>query len=337
VPTVRRELLADTRGEVVVAGRLGWLLDEFDETGGLDGAKVNRLLARSNPPFGMLGVVKAAKLYSGLEVETTLDPNAQPFLYDHQLEDTPLLPGVMGLETFAQLASLVAPDFSVGAIEQVQFESPFKFYRHQPRTLHLNAVVTPAGDDLIAHATLRSITPAPKPDLPVRERVHFTANVRLTANPIDPHPIEFTPPSEVELPIGCDQIYRIFFHGPAYRVIERAGVQDDRAVGLFALDLPPNAVPNDGISIMSPRLMELCFQTVGVWKIAVQKQMALPLSMERITTYRQAKAARGRLYARVTTRDGLAFDAQVIDEAGNVYVDLQGYGTVALPGEVSFT
>jgi hypothetical protein len=33
----------------------------------------------------------------------------------------------------------------------------------------------------------------------------------------------------------------------------------------------------------------------------------------------------------------MTFDAQVIDEAGNVYVDLQGYGTVTLPGEVSFT
>ncbi|MFN8450559.1 MAG: SDR family NAD(P)-dependent oxidoreductase [Anaerolineae bacterium] len=56
-----------------------------------------------------IGAVKAAKLYGGLEVETTLDLNAQPFLYDHQIEGTPVLPGVMGTEAFAELASTLAP------------------------------------------------------------------------------------------------------------------------------------------------------------------------------------------------------------------------------------
>jgi hypothetical protein len=31
---------------------------------------------------------------------------------------------------------------------------------------------------------------------------------------------------------------------------------------------------------------------------------------------------------------GAAFDAQVVDEAGNVYVGLKGYRTVQLPGSV---
>jgi hypothetical protein len=38
-------------------------------------------------------VVKAARLHGGLEIETTLDPSAQPFLFDHQVEGVPLLPG----------------------------------------------------------------------------------------------------------------------------------------------------------------------------------------------------------------------------------------------------
>jgi hypothetical protein len=46
--------------------------------------------------------------------------------------------------------------------------------------------------------------------------------------------------------------------------------------------------------------------------------------------------AQGRLYAIVMTTDGEAFDAQVIDEAGNVYIDLKEYRTIALPGAVNF-
>ncbi len=337
VPTIRRELTrGGTRGEIVVAGRLGLMLNEFDETGGLDVGKVNRMIARSDPPFGMIGVVKAAKVYSGLEIETTLDPHAQPFLFDHQMEGLPLLPGVMGTEAFAQAASLVAPGYTVVALEREQFESPFKFYRMQPRTLYLSAVVTPDGNDLIAHTTLRSIMPAPRSDLPPQEKIHFTADVRLSPNPIEPRAIEFTPPSVDDLGIGCEQIYRIFFHGPAYRVIDRARVKDNGAIGLLPAELPPNASPANAVSIMSPRLIEACFQLAGVWKIATQQQMALPLSIGSVTSYRQWEEAQGRLYAAVTTPDGEAFDAHVIDEAGNVYVELKGYRTVALPGEVNF-
>jgi hypothetical protein len=337
VPTIRRELTAgSTRGEIVVAGGLGLMLNEFDETGGLDAAKVNRWLARSDPPFGMIGVVKAAKLYGGLEIETTLDPNAQPFLFDHRLEGLPLLPGAMGTEAFAQVASLVAPGYTIAAIEREKFESPFKFYRMQPRTLYLSAVVTPDGDDLVAHTTLRSITPALKSDLLPQEKVHFTAQVRLTPNPIEPRAIEFTPPAAADLAIGSDQIYRLFFHGPAYKVIERARVEGDRAIGLMPADLPPNASPANALSIMSPRLIEACFQTAAVWKIAMLKQMALPSSIDSITTYQQMEEAQGRLYAVAITKDGETFDAQVVDERGNVYVDVRGYRMVTLPGEVNF-
>jgi 3-hydroxymyristoyl/3-hydroxydecanoyl-(acyl carrier protein) dehydratase len=85
------------------------MVAEWDETGGLDLAKANAWLAARQPQLLMLGQVKAAKLYGGLEVETTLDPKQQPFLYDHAMDGTPLLPGVMGTEAFGQLALALGP------------------------------------------------------------------------------------------------------------------------------------------------------------------------------------------------------------------------------------
>ena len=98
----------------------------------------------------MLGHIKAAKLYGGLEVETTLDPNEQPFLYDHAMDGTPLLPGVMGTEAFGQLALALAPGYRVAAVYDEEFHAPFKFYRMESQTLHLNAIATPQGDGLIS-------------------------------------------------------------------------------------------------------------------------------------------------------------------------------------------
>jgi malonyl CoA-acyl carrier protein transacylase len=344
IPTIRRELTAGaTRGEIVVGQRLGVLTEEFDPDGGLDTTKVAQALAERDHPCLMVGKVVAARLYGGLEVETSLDPQAQPFLYDHQIDGIPVLPGVMGTEAFAEIVSLLTPGYRVAAIQNEQFHSPFKFYRNQPRTLYLTATISPAsGGELIAHTALRSVTEAPRPGLPAREDLHFTAEVRLTHD-MASAPIRADLPSPLMgeglgvRVIDKPDIYRVYFHGPAYQVLERAQVDGDRAIGLMAEGLPPNTTPDGVESLVAPRLVELCFQTAGLWEMAKQGVMALPLAIGSVTAYRQPEAAAGRrLYALVNAIDsGAAFDAQVVDEAGDVYVDLRGYRTVQLPGNVN--
>ena len=122
-------------------------------------------------------------------------------------------------------------------------------------------------------------------------------------------------------------------------MLERAGVQGNTAIGLMADKLPPNTSPAEVASVMAPRLIELCFQTAGVWDIQTTGTMALPLGIANVTAYRQPNEADGRrLYALVEASDGgAAFDARVVDEAGRVYVDLKGYRTVDLPGSVSLS
>jgi len=52
-----------------------------------------------------------------------------------------------------------------------------------------------------------------------------------------------------------------------------------------------------------------------------------------VIAYRQPEEAEGRrLYCIATTSDGGEhFDATVVDEAGNVFVTLEGYRTVGRP------
>ena len=339
IPTVRRELVAGSyRGEIVVGGRLGILADEWDETGGLDTAKANEWLATQHPPLHMVGKIKAARLYGGLQVETTLDPKEQPFLYDHAMDGTPLLPGVMGTEAFGQLATALAPGYRVAAVSDETFHAPFKFYRMESQTLHLSAIATSLGDEnsLIVQASLRSVRDLGKPGLPPQEKLHFSAKVLLVRDVAHPV-VDFTPPASETLPIPAEAIYRVYFHGPAYQVLERADVQGDTAIGLMTADLPPNTTPADAASIMAPRLIELCFQTAGVWDIRTTGTMALPLGLESVSVYKQPAEANGsRLYALVTALDGgKAYQALVVDESGAVYVDLKGYRTVELPGNVT--
>ncbi len=337
VPTVRRELVAGGfSGEVLVAGELGVMVEEIDEDGGLDLTKANDWLAEQLSDLSMIGGITGAPLYRGVELQTALDPTLQPFLFDHIPDaDTPWLPGVMAIESMAEAAVVLVPGFHVAAVTNVEMLGAFKFFRNETRSLYLDAFVTPRSDGMLkAQITLRSITPPAREGLPTRAQDHFRACVLLSPASVSAADVEFTPPDDDGLPAGAQEIYKIFFHGPAYQVIDRAGVTENKAIGRMSTQLPPNSEPSGAHLLMAPRLVELCFQTAAHWSVVSKEAMAFPLGLSSLTVYHQEEEASGsRLFATVITLDdGGSFDGQVVDETGRVFVDLQGYRTVSRPG-----
>ena len=347
IPAVRRELLSGFRGEAVIAGRLGFLMEEIAPDGGLDLEKMSLALAERQPPLLMVGKVKAYHLYGGAEVETTLDPCEQPFLHDHAMDGTPLLPGVMGAETFAELAGLLAPGYQVTGIENINFAHPFKFYRMQPQTLYLSMTVHPGeAGDLVAHGVMKSRRELPAPggaaELQMQEKTHFTADVRLSRSRPKPPEVDFTLPCGDWTAVDAPQIYDVYFHGPAYQVLERVQVCDDAALGLLKAGLPGDTTPEGAAVQIAPRLVELCFQTAGILEIVLENRLALPAAVRSVTCYIDLEGAMAeekagnRLYALVhRSGTGQAFDADVVDGAGKVYLALRGYQTVPLPETVT--
>ena len=116
------------------------LTEEFDPTGGLDLAKVPARLATeatestekaqistssensvpSVAGYPMLGTVLAAKLYGGLEVETELDPQVQPFLLTVARTAEDELPDirVIALNAFSMLANAAEAQQARALIER---------------------------------------------------------------------------------------------------------------------------------------------------------------------------------------------------------------------------
>jgi acyl transferase domain-containing protein/acyl carrier protein/NAD(P)-dependent dehydrogenase (short-subunit alcohol dehydrogenase family) len=335
IPLIRRELTAGaTRGEIVIAQRLGVLLSEFDATGGLDTNALELTGEKRLPAHGpMIGKITALGVHSGLTVETTLDPKIQPFLYDHQIDHTPVLPGVMGIEAFAEAALCILPGWHVEAIEDVNFLAPFKFYRNEPRTLTIEAAFHPQGEALLADCRLTGHRQLPNQTEP-QVTTHFTAHVRLTQQ----RPAAVTAPA-LDKPEGAviqaPEIYRAYFHGPAYQVLDKAWWDGDCIFGEMAEGLPNNHHPYELPTLMAPRLIELCFQTAGLWEMGVQGRMGLPRHIDLVRLCHAPDRPEGRLYALVTPDPAQgSFDAEVMDTAGNHYVHLHGYSTVAIPNAV---
>jgi hypothetical protein len=334
VPTVRRELLCGaSRGEVLVAGRLGAWLEERDETGGLDPQKAAEALASLRPRFPMIGAVVAAPAHGGLRIETALDPQAEPFLYDHAPDPgQPWLPGVMAIETLAEAALLLAPGYRVAAVEDVTMSGAFKFFRNEPRTLHVDVLLRPGSrGELLADTVLRSVTQPVKAGLPAQTKEHFSARVRLTCEAEAGDGVHPSP-ERGQLPVGADEIYAAFFHGPAYRVVEAARVDADGALALMANGLPPNASLTNAETLMAPRLVELCFQAAALWSLKTRGAVAFPAGLKSLKVYRQEPGPDGpRLWCRMRAVGDDAFDGEVLDENGTLYVDLTGFRTVARP------
>ncbi|HZQ67271.1 MAG TPA: SDR family NAD(P)-dependent oxidoreductase [Terriglobales bacterium] len=331
VPLIRRELTTGgTRGEIVVGQRLGSMLAELDDTGGLETAP---LQSSSDPHLGpMLGKVTGIGLQQGVSVETALDPAVQPFLRDHKIDGTPVLPGVMGVEAFAEAARTMLPDWHLTAMEDVNFLAPVKFYRGESRTLTIKSLFHDEGDAVSADCELIGARTLPNQAEPQLTR-HFEGRVRLERAPQVASTVSFKTPSGAV--VEASLIYKLYFHGPAYQVLERTWWDGERVVGLFNHALPVNHQPAERPLAACPRLIELCFQTAGMWEMGVQGRMGLPQHIDRVSFFGTPDPGAGPLYAVVMPHPNSGtFDAEVVDTAGRKYLQLTGYRTVTLADSV---
>jgi NAD(P)-dependent dehydrogenase (short-subunit alcohol dehydrogenase family) len=333
IPMVRRELTMGSGGEVVVAGQLGTMMEEFDASGGLESG-ADRAIARVLADRGvMTGRICSMGVFGGLTIETDLDPARQPFLHDHQISGTPVLPGVMGIEGLAEAARLLFPERVIALIEDVRFLVPFKFYRGQPRTLQLRASFHTEDSNIVAECRLlgsRLLHGQDKPEV----TTHFMARIRLSEELPGVEGKSLAPLPQSSRRVESGDIYRLYFHGPAYRVVESSWRQGQELVGSFASDLPANHFPEGLPLLVRPRLIELCFQTAGLWELATKSKMGLPYGIDRLRVVCPAAGDSSKLYSLVVPNPDGTFDARVVDDGGKLHVEMSGYRTMELQDPV---
>lgn len=337
---VRRELVGGKQGgEVLLAGSLGLLQQPRDALGGLDLEKANDVLAANKTGHTLLTHAVGLTLQEGVVLEAELDPNQQPFLYDHVLNGIPLLPGVMGIEGLSSAARHVAAalasekgSFRVERIEDVNFLAALKFYRKQNRRITWKADVTREGESLVAHVRLESALT--RYGCEPEQMVHFTGTVYLRAEDEPEQVCESTPPNwNGTRMLGADDIYKVYFHGPAFQVLE--GVKKDGEVIFGKLrENQPAITATEHVLISAPILVELCMQTAGVWEIGTTGTLALPKSIGKLCLY-QVEQNGSALYAEVRSENGADgrphYHASVKDQNGRVYIEVEDYQTEPLP------
>ena len=243
-------IAAGITGEIVVAGSLG---DFFP--------------APSHP---LLDRVE----YEGDQVRGyhELSLTRDPWVVDHSIEGTPVLPGVIGLELMAAVGMLVHPTLTFVGARNVRFNAPVKV--HGDRVSDLIIEAEPANRPGEARARLISVRKLRTGR--VRRTEHFSATL-LFGDLIEKEalPSAFLPDEVIEKP----GIYQRFFHGPIFQVLNGVfGVSIDGLIAEATVD--PGKIESDLVS--GPLTLEAAFQAAGLHRMIVAHEMGLPMEIEEV-------------------------------------------------------
>ncbi len=333
-PVVGDMLLAGIQGEVVVAGELGMMTRNPYKNHAVDIKRADRSLREGRSEHTMFSQLSAFNPFEeGMTFEANLDPAQLRWLQDHSIQGIPVLPGVAGIEGFRRAAKHIANRLSstdgklnVDKVEDIHFLAPFKFYGGKSRTStwYINTFRSERGIEI--DARLLSFNPRiPGED---KSTVHFTGRVILKEGKSE-RARKQALPERVNETLDADEIYRLFFHGPAFQILNGAGANEDGVVASLNTDLL-HELAEENKYLITPMLIESCFQAVGLYEAGLSGRIALPASVGTVTVYEHTINGLP-LYSEITphdTGDEVGYSARVIDAEGNLYVEIDDYRTV---------
>jgi NAD(P)-dependent dehydrogenase (short-subunit alcohol dehydrogenase family) len=285
-------LLGGRSGEWVMAGRLGRRAE--------------------GAPFAL----EPALDVPGVEVvwRGTLVLDELAFLSDHRATQAGLLPGVVGIELMGAAALALGPEIEARVLEDVAFETPLKVPPNRPVAVEVRAG-RPEGEAGRILAAIRT-----------EGGLHHRAVIRVGGTPTDEPAPELA--DETTLGEGPDaaRLYKTFFHGPSFQVLEATRVGG----GYLVARSVPLREPL-GRSLAEParwRAMarEVAFQAAGAFLVVAEKRLALPVAVERLTRHADpTPGERVRAIARRrATGEDLRFDVWLTDERGRPLETLIG-------------
>ena len=249
--------------EIILSGSLGKM--DYD----------NQLLFTPNfsasAATGLHFVPKVEDLIKGESLaaskEFTLE--SDPYLLDHSINGTPYVPGVMGLETFAEAASLVSGTETT-ALRNVRFAVPIKLLRNRPLEIKINAR---AGGEM----RLESDFISPKGLRLGQTRTHFRASAAagLAGGWGDTLKPELHKGKKYK--VDAKTIYKTYFHGPSFQVLDGIlALEKNSVLAVFKRPLAPLWKTTRHQLVFHPMVFEAMFQACGWRDIHFDRTMALP-------------------------------------------------------------
>ena len=333
------EIISDNV-EVVVAGKLGPFAE--DAFGASQHEPPMQTALRSSVKWaGQHVVIEDQKPGQYLQAKVMLDP-AHPLLAHHRIDRACVLPGVGGLEIMTAAASELDRDNRPYVVEALEFVRPIKLFKNEKLEIELEVTrVDTAQDEPMLHAQICSWVTDKQGNKVGERRVHHRARLRKASSP---PPRKDTVSSTLPrngIFIHHSDIYKVFFHGPAFRFLDHVFLDEAASQATFGF---MNTAQQDSMfQTHGPAALESCFQACAAYAIETQGVMALPVGVERLDILSPAGSpAVGRLTFKgvaedpATGRRRFLFDAAVVDERNQLIIEAAGISMIEIPGDARF-
>lgn len=302
----------DARNEVVVAGKLGFML-------GNDSGKAKSGPSISKKDFPMIS--SAEESGNVVKASRTLTHEGDLYMKDHQIMGNPVLPGVMGLETFAETYNH-ATGKKASEMLDVSFAAPVKMFAGQNKDIFCEYNKADAG------ITLKSlfVSKAAKGEDKITD--HFNAVIGKGAEGSEKIDVKKYAAGSVPL-LTKSEIYEIYFHGPSFQVLDglievsgRRSVVKYREPGLPLFDTAGYKLQID------PLYIESALQGAGMYDMIVNGLFSLPSKIKRLLHFGNGKAEYVVSDFLFKDETHSYFNVYVVDAAGSVIVKLEELGII---------
>lgn len=325
-------LASDARGELLVANGLG-SLDRWDSFRTAEPAATVEHGEHGEPVDhggnGHCGgplLERLSEVVPGRRLRSPrrLDAARDVFLADHRIHGYPYLPGVLGLEGFAEAALCLHDGLACSGFEAVSFDLPLKL---TGETLDTEVVAETEEEGEITRVRCRwESRTRPLRGAPAgRSRVHFQGTCLLQPRPAALEPGRPIVPGPLRLP--AEEVYRRYFHGASFQVHGGAvRLAEDALEARINRRPKPLFNGRDGDFAVAPLVLEAAVQNAGLLAMIRHGVMALPTAIRRIRLAAPAPADALFTRARPVAAGGedLVYDCEVLDSQGNRFAVLEG-------------
>ncbi len=295
--------------EVIYSGVLGELLESPGPFIKVN-PKIYPLLGSIKRNFD--GSISARREFS-LETDLYLD--------HHRFDNIPYLPGVMGIELFAELTDIAFPKKKLTALKDVEFSSAIKFKDNEKQTI-FSRIFTTFPEPAIVIETVK-IKDGKKVSLPVKR---FSAKAVLGKRQKGSR----TKP-KTTLPYLAKKslLYKILPHGERFQVLEAVAEKSDAIIGKIA-PLPEKKQFSWGVTklLANPLSIEAGFQAMGFYDLVLSRQMGLPYKIKLLEFY-DATEEPAYVVGRKNADDnfGSVYQFEVLSKSGELLLQAANYET----------
>ena len=245
------------------------------------------------------------------------------YLDHHRFNNVPFLPGVMGLEFFAELVKFLQPEKEIVKFEKVEFRSAVRLKEDKPQEIQTD--IEFKDNSAKAAISSRVIKDGKVTD---ELKLHFKSEISFGIR--DSEIIK--PPLEKKMPLLNKQfIYEILPHGPLLHVLTEINHIEENLLAISKLKKKSLMSWKHEEFLINPRSIEACFQALGLMDFIDCGRAGLPSKIGQLIFYKTKNEPHFIIgQKKGDVEKGGLFDFQLVTKKGEVVVKAIDFQTIEI-------